>query len=224
MQAFAAGIPIEIIGPEVATTKGVACLLARSGTKLAQVHTIGLNTLAGSGQLSNEMWLRSRGIDRATVHYLAIPTANLASAVANGSIDAAVVTQPFLSQALSNGGFSCLGDDAIEGGPYGTASGFWFTSQSFVQQNPQVVKAFATALLRSNRYSATHLDAEADADAQITGVTLSQAVSTQFFGYPTAVNLGVLQRIASYGFEYGLIQAQVTVENMLWPGVRFTRI
>jgi NitT/TauT family transport system substrate-binding protein len=224
VQAYASGIPIEIIGPEVATTKGVTCLLAQTGTKLAQVHSIGLNTLAGSAQLANEMWLHGRGIDHTAIHYLAIPTANMVSILASGSIDAAVVTQPFVAQALAKGGFSCLGDDGVEYGPYGTASAFWFTSQSFARQNPQIVKAFSTALLRSNRYSATHLDAEIAADEQLTGTPLAPGVATQFFGYPTGINLGVLQRTASYGFQYGLIQSQVTVKNMLWPGIRFTRI
>lgn len=224
MQAYSQGIQIELVGPEVSTTKGSICILAKTGTTLAHVRTIALNSLGGTGQLSDEMWLKSRAIDLHSIQYVAVPYSAQLSAIANGTVDAGVIDQPFLSQALTQGGFSCLGDDTIETGPYGSAAAFWFTSRSYAEQNPQVVKQFTAALLRSNVYSATHPGAEQAADSQITGVSASAAASTQFFGYPTAVNLGVLQRIASLGYQFGLIQNQVTVKDMFWPGVRFTRI
>jgi NitT/TauT family transport system substrate-binding protein len=224
MQAYSEGIPIELIGPQTAFARGTQCLLARSGTTLAQVHTVALNSLGGTSQLTNEIWMRNRGVSPSTINYIAIPYSGELTALRNGTVDAADIDEPFLAEGLTQGGLTCIGDDSVEAGPYGAASSFWFTSRSFAQQNPQVIEEFADGLLRANLYSGTHPAAEYAADEQITGVTPAEAQSTVFYGYPTAINLGVLQRLASRGYQLGLISTQITVKDMFWPGVRYTRI
>ena len=104
------------------------------GKKVATVGLSSHNTLT--------MWeLADRaGVDTSTIELVQLPFGQMAAALASGDVDAAIMQWPFAGDALSAGGVE-LGYNNRELFE-GSATTLFNTSQSFIDQNPNTVRAF----------------------------------------------------------------------------------
>jgi NitT/TauT family transport system substrate-binding protein len=60
--------------------------------------TIAVTTLGGTLQLRAEEWITKNGGDSKTAHLVEVPTSNIPAAPKRNRIDAAMVSEPFLSE------------------------------------------------------------------------------------------------------------------------------
>jgi NitT/TauT family transport system substrate-binding protein len=115
--------------------------------------TIAVPSIAGLSRISIDQWLDSLGLNRSSVKYVEMPSASVPQAVARGTIDAALITEPTLSLSL--------GDNRIFASPYDAIARVfvqtaWFAADEWIAKNPRAVRQFAVAIRDAQRWANQH--------------------------------------------------------------------
>lgn len=108
-----------------------------SGKVIAQ------STLQGISENSTRAWLDANGGDPASVKFIEVPFPAMPAALTSGRIDAAFLSEPFLTVARKNG--------RILGDPFGAIAkhfliSTWATTPAWAAAHPDLVRRYATAI------------------------------------------------------------------------------
>ena len=103
--------------------------------------TIAVSAINDSFSISVRAWVDKFGGDSSSVKLLELPMSSVTAAITAGRIDAAVLIQPFLSQALAAGTVRSMGDPVSATGNHHTDSA-WFTTLAYTQKNPDAINRF----------------------------------------------------------------------------------
>lgn len=159
------GLPIKAVAPAAGYPSDLAKsqirLVAPKGSPLKELKDledkkVAVDTLFQLPHLSLIQALASEGIDTSKIKFVEIPYPSMIDAMASGKVDAADLGDPFLSQALADGGTALVSNGA--GFEPGVTQVIWVASEKYIKQNPEVVKAFALAMEKSNSYAQAHPD------------------------------------------------------------------
>jgi len=115
--------------------------------------TIAVPSIAGLSRISIDQWLDGLGLNRASVKYVEMPSASVPPAVARGTVDAALITEPTLSLSLTDNRIFASPYDAIARVFVQTA---WFASDGWIAKNPRSVRRFALAIRDAQRWANRH--------------------------------------------------------------------
>jgi NitT/TauT family transport system substrate-binding protein len=115
--------------------------------------TIGVPSIAGLSRIATDQWLEGLRLNRASVKYVEIPSASVPQAVARGTIDAALITEPTLSLSLGENRIFASPYDAIARVFVQTA---WFGADDWIARNPRMVRRFAVAIRNAQRWANEH--------------------------------------------------------------------
>lgn len=185
-----------------------------------RVATIGLsshNTLT--------MWelVDRAGGDPTSIELVQLPFGQMAAALDSGDVDAAIMQWPFAAEALAAGGVE-LGYNNRELF-VDTATTMFNTSQSFIDQNPNTVRAFADAMEESILGSTEDPEAAKAALVDGLGITAEQAESARWNdGGDPAVNLTAFETARDLLVKFSTDQSAATalenldVSTVVWPG------
>jgi len=143
----------------------VYALVVPQNSPIAQARdlngkVIAQSTLQGISENSTRAWIDANGGDATTVRFIEVPFPAMPAALESGRIDAAYLSEPFLSVARRTG--------RILGDPLGAIAkhfilGTWTTTQSWAAEHPDVVRAYASAI----RTTATWANANPAKTAEI---------------------------------------------------------
>jgi NitT/TauT family transport system substrate-binding protein len=164
MIARTTGIPITIIAASevegTSNTDNWQDILVKGSSSIqtpAQLagKSVAVNALKGVGEVVIRAALKKLGVDPNSVNLVAMPFPTMCTALNNGPVDAIWVPEPFLSQGLS------LDGDRIVLAPGPTLgryfpNGGYVARDDWVAQNPQLAKAFQTAMNQSLSYAQAH--------------------------------------------------------------------
>ena len=178
LTANANGIPIRTVSTiegqikpddegtvSIASAKsGITDYKQMAGKRLATVGLSSMNTLT-AWALADKA-----GINPKSMKLVQLPFGQMAAALANGDVDAAVMQWPFAGDALNAGGKVLAYNNGVMFG--NTATTFFNTSQSFIDKNPNTVKACSEAMIES--IDAANADPDAARKALIPGMGLSE--------------------------------------------------
>jgi ABC-type nitrate/sulfonate/bicarbonate transport system substrate-binding protein len=143
-------IPFVVVAPAVVYTSAApnsALLVAvnspiRTAKDLAG-KTIGINGVGNISEFGPRAWIDQDGGDSNAVRFLELPYSEMAVALGAGRIDAAWLTEPFLSSTKRNGRVLATAFDAIS---KEFLVGIWFTSAPWAKDHPDLVKRFAAVM------------------------------------------------------------------------------
>lgn len=116
--------------------------------------TVAVNTLNNLGDVTTRAAQENQGADPSALKFVEVPFPDMLAALDRGSVDAAWIPEPFVSQGLA-GGATKLYDPFVEVGKRLTPSQY-FGATKFLDANPDVEKRFAKAMDRSLDYARTH--------------------------------------------------------------------
>ncbi len=191
-----------------------------AGLEGKRVATIGLsshNTLT--------MWeLADRaGADTSSIELVQLPFGQMAAALDSGDVDAAIMQWPFAAEALAAGGVE-LGYNNRELF-VDTATTLFNTSQSFIDQNPNTVRAFADAMTESILGATENPDVAKAALVDGLGITAEQAENARWnIGGDPAVNLSAFETARDLLVKFSTDKAAVAalenldVSTVVWSG------
>ncbi|MFB4311272.1 ABC transporter substrate-binding protein [Actinomadura sp. GTD37] len=117
---------------------------------------IAVNTLKGINEVAVASVLKKNGLQRGDAKLVEMPIPNMPAALKNGQVDAAMLSEPFITVAAGQGAKPLPVSYAGMGANLPFAG--WFASKQYAAQNPDVVKRFTAALKESMAYAEAHPD------------------------------------------------------------------
>jgi NitT/TauT family transport system substrate-binding protein len=158
--AVAQDVPIRIVtsSDDAAATeaKDWQTLVVPEGSPIKSVEdlpgkTIAVNALRGLAEVVISRSLEKQGVDYREVKLLEVPFPEMPSALTTKRVDAALLTEPFLSAVLAEGGTQ-IDAPSVETLP-NFPNGVYVASEQYIAENGDVVDRFARAMNKSLEYA-----------------------------------------------------------------------
>ncbi|MFD8560633.1 ABC transporter substrate-binding protein [Streptosporangium canum] len=191
---------------------------ARSSAKtLADLRgkTIAVATFRSIGTLTLEVALRIHGLTSKDVHLVEMPLPNMPAALASGAIQAAWMTEPFIT-AAGHAGAVKLADMAT-----GPTDAFpiagWGVSAEFAAKNPRTVRAFQRAMAVGQQIAADNRTTVVRVIPGYTSIKKDIAKVITLGEFPRTLSSTRLQRVADQMIEFGYLDKPLDVAPLLLP-------
>jgi NitT/TauT family transport system substrate-binding protein len=175
--------------------------------------------------------LQENGINPKTVDFPAKPVSfpDMSKNLADGTVKAAILPEPFASTAMQQGGAIPLADLNQGATQQFPVEGYVVTKQ-WAAQNPNTLRRFLAALSEGQEVADTDRDAVAKAFEDIKGgpsygqVTQETAGVMALSEYPVGIDESRLQRVSDVMFQFGLEPGRkqaYNISSMLMPTSAF---
>ena len=161
--AVAKNVPIKIVtsSDDAAATeaKDWQTLVVPKGSPIKSVQdlpgkTIAVNALRGLAEVVISRSLEKQGVDYHKVKLLEVPFPEMPAALAANRVDAALLTEPFLSAVLAEGGTQ-IDAPSVETVP-NFPNGVYVAADKYIQQSGDIVDRFSRAMNKSLDYAQSH--------------------------------------------------------------------
>lgn len=159
------GLDLEFVVNAVSATTDVepdtGAVIVRPDSGIASAadlegKTVSVNNLSNIGDTTIRMIVDEAGGDSGTIDFMEVDFPNAAQALELGQVDAAWVTEPFITLAEKEGA-EVLFYNFKEAHPQLDVAGY-FTSGDFAADNPEAVERFQAAMAKSLEYSQENPD------------------------------------------------------------------
>jgi NitT/TauT family transport system substrate-binding protein len=160
--AHVAGLPFVIIAPAgYYTSAGPTTELVTAanspvtGAKDLNGKVIAVTALKDLNWVSIQSWLTRGGADLPSIKYVEVQQPAACSVVTSGRAAAAIVSEPYLSFALRDGGCRVLAPthDAIA---KQFLVGAWFSTTAWAQTHPDAIRRFREVMIETARWAPAH--------------------------------------------------------------------
>lgn len=175
--------------------------------------TIAINTFKNIAELTAKATLEAANVDVGSVKFKEMPFPDMQAAVANKTVDAAFMVEPFITRAQRVAGqIKVL--DAASGPTDNIPIAGYATSGDFAKKNPKTVAAFQRAIAKGQADAADRPTVEpllveyAKVDKETAGLV-------HFGAFPTTLDQTRLQRVVQLMQRYGLLDKELDVKPML---------
>jgi NitT/TauT family transport system substrate-binding protein len=222
--AASKGLPLRVIAgddrynPDSSAVDGAA-LVASKNSGLKDMSDLSGKTIAVVGLKSGpELVLRvaidKAGGDSSKVNYVEIAYPDMVAALKSDRVDAALVTDPFLSQAKADG-LAVLGQPYIDA-MAGRAGILWIGSGTWIQQNPEAGAAFQRAISKAVDYAAENPDAVRDIMSTYTKSSAEAIKATVLPVFDSSITADDMKYWADTMLEYGFIGKAYDPSGLIW--------
>jgi NitT/TauT family transport system substrate-binding protein len=152
------GIPIAVLAPATLYTSKapVTVLVKARGSKLRTGadltgKTLAVSTLRGELQVAASLWVDKNGGDSKSVHFVELPFASMAPALAGGRVDAAMITEPAMTIQkaqieLLSPAYDAIAPEFLIGG--------WVAASLLIHAD--AARRFAAAMAETARWANAH--------------------------------------------------------------------
>ncbi|MEV6848165.1 ABC transporter substrate-binding protein [Actinoplanes sp. NPDC051411] len=175
---------------------------------------IGLINTKGFPSLLTDAALAGVGVPASAVHLVEIPYPNMPAALQNGSIDAAFMTEPYLSQSRKTFGARVV-VDTMSGPTADLPVGGYVSSPRFVTGNPKTLAAFDRAIAKAQAAAADRTLVGQTLPMYVHGLSPSVAQSITLGVFPSSLDPAQLQRVADLMTRFGAIPKHFDVQQLL---------
>jgi NitT/TauT family transport system substrate-binding protein len=199
-----------------ATSKSFQVVVLPSGSISEPYDLLGkrvaVNTLQSITELMGRSALQAAGVDPSGVEWVEVPFPNMIAALRNGEVDAAVMPEPFITQATGQlGAFSVL--DAASGRAADLPIAGLAATAEFVARNPNTIAAFQRAVGRAQAEMADRAVVEQTLPSY-TRIDLKTAARLNLGSWPERVDPAGLQRLADLMQEFGMLSTRFDVSPL----------
>lgn len=165
-----------------------------------------IQTLAAQEVLQND------GVSPSSVTWSQMPPQNMIGALRSGQVGAILATEPYIIEAEQQlGAVEVL--DASTGVTAGLPMSGYFSLNSYAHANPAAVQAFQTALDQAQADCAQRGPVQS-VMSHLTGMVTGSSALVTLGTYPTSLNTGQIQRVATLMYDSGMISNQISVSRL----------
>lgn len=162
-----------------------------------------LETLATQSVLLND------GVQPTQVHWKAMPTQDLISALATGQVNAILVSEPYIYQAESQLGSTEV-IDSLSGSTANLPLSGYFTRSSFARDHAATLRTFQSVLRQAQAEAATGRGVRTTLAHGSQMNTLTAYMVTLGL-YPTSLDVSGVQQLTTLMADYGMLASPVDV-------------
>jgi NitT/TauT family transport system substrate-binding protein len=190
-----------------AKDSGITSLKDLSGKTVAVVQLSSIN-LIGAQKLITDAGAKD-------TKFVAMPFPQMPQALADGRVDAAVITSPYVETALEAGAVP-LAHPSSDLWPNGTIYCYAATS-SYLKENPKVAQEFHDAMVEAITYTKDHEDEAKATLVEHLGLTPEQAQAHVIpSNYVPEINTDSIASIEKVMVEQGAIKKEVDPADLVW--------
>ncbi len=221
--AHAKGFDFAFLAPGVegvAGTHDVHALLVPANSPVQSVKdlagkTVAVNTLGNINEAAVRALADKAGIAPDSIRLVEVPFPDMAAALARGSADAALVLEPFVTDATTRGLARVL--DPSPHAPFGSPYliGGWFAKKAWIKDHPAEAAAFARAVVKASAFIAAQPDKARDILAERTKLSPELAKKIVLPRFPETLAPSALQGVIDVSARFGLLPAAFPAAEIL---------
>jgi NitT/TauT family transport system substrate-binding protein len=212
INAHARGLPFIYAAPGLLTTiKAPAIgLLAPTASAIKDAKDFDGKSVAVSGlkniaQIAASSWIDANGGDSKTVKFIELPFPSLVPALAQGTIQASVANEPWMTLASENGNRLIFMDKGALA-PAFLLSG-WVTTHDWVQKNPDTLARFVSSVHQIAVWANANQQAAAPILAKYTKSDIAVIERMHRGTFAEKFDPGYVQPVIDAAAKYGVIAA-----------------
>jgi NitT/TauT family transport system substrate-binding protein len=221
--AHLAGVPVILVAPSGANSvkspiDGIV-VAKDSPIKIAKDlngKTMMTSALENILQVQADAWIEKNGGDWKSVKWVEAPPSQEGGSVATNRVDAATITEPFLSAAVGTGDVRLLAYTGAEVSPL-VVEGGYFCMTDYAKAHPDVIKKFSKAVLDAGQWANTHHD---EATAIMAKYAKSSGKAVGHAIYPESFKASDLQPLIDASAKYGAIKSSFKAADLVIPELR----
>jgi NitT/TauT family transport system substrate-binding protein len=217
--AIARNIPVVMIAPAVVYSKADSnpnFVVAKDGPikspKDLVGATFGVSTLADLNQLSLLAWLDANGVPRDGVKFVELKFGELGSALQRNIIQAAIITEPFKTDAMRAGQIRDFSDTYLSIAPE-ISPMVWFASKAWLQKNPDTAKRLVSAIYATARWSNSHTKETGDMLAKLAKMDPAVVANMKRLIFATSNERKYSEPLLKLAARYNMIPRPVSFEE-----------
>jgi NitT/TauT family transport system substrate-binding protein len=175
--------------------------------------TFGVNALGGVAELQTRVVMEKAGVDPNSVQMVEMPFPDMPAAIARGDIDAGYASEPFVTTILDAGGKIVVAPGAYIAPEY--PLGNYATSRQTLQEDPELVERFTTAMDRSTAYARENPDAIRGIIPTYTQIPAQLADRMRLPVFTSEMDEAAVEEQLGYLEQYGVVEEAPTVDELL---------
>lgn len=216
------GLPFSYIAAGILNTSEfpLSGLLVRADSaardaKSLNGQTIAVNAVNTFSTVATDAWVDSNGGDSKTLKFIELPLPQMASAVAQGTVQGAFAGEPFFTMAIARGDLRVA--MFTKGGIAATymPSG-WFADAGWIQKNKAIAAQFAAAMYDAAVWA--NANRQAVAPILVSSLKLPEAVARGLSAppyYGEALRVTDIQPVIDAAVKYGAIQTPFRAQDLI---------
>jgi NitT/TauT family transport system substrate-binding protein len=220
--AVAQEVPIKIVtsSDDAAKTEEEdwQTLVVRKGSPIKGVEdlpgqTIAVNALRGLAEVVISRSLEKQGVDYREVKLLEVPFPEMPAALSQKRVDAALLTEPFLSAVLAEGGTQ-IDAPSVETLP-SFPNGVYVAAEEHIAENGDVVDRFSRAMNKSLDYAQAHPEEVRRIIPTFTEVPEAAAQELRLPVFDSELDRDGIELEAELTAKYGIIDEAPAYEDLV---------
>lgn len=213
-------VPITMFaaGSQFATSAPTAMLCVAKASPLRAPRdfagkTIAVSTVHGLSDAATRAWLTRAGVSIANIKIIEIPFAQMAASLERGTIDGAVIAEPFLTAAKLAGELA-VGNvfDAIAPSFYQTG---WIASPDYLAANPDTARRLVETAYAIARWANAHHAESGTIIAKYAKLDEATAKAMTRTAYATSLDLKEIQPLLDVAATYGMIKRPIKAAEIV---------
>lgn len=211
------GLPVRFIsGNDVGAADHGIFVAEDSGIETVEDlagKTFAVNNLQNIGSVAVYALLEDAGLDPSAVDLIEMPYPDMQAALERGAVDAIWQVEPFQASAAA-AGFVKL-SDLFTGPVDGMPVAGWITTETFLQENPEAVEAFRTAIAASGQELQDNRARLVELVPTFTKVPAEVVEQIEMPRFEGRLDGGQLQKTADLMHKYNIIDAALDTRPLL---------
>lgn len=176
---------------------------------------VGIQSLSDLDTIATRAWADEHGGDSKTIQFVEMPMSAKAAALEGHRLDAAIVGQPFLTQALDTGKMRVLSPALTSIAPRFSQSA-WFTTPQWAAVHADAIARFRRAVDKANAYTNEHHAEVAAAVSEVLRVPSIELHGT----LGTTLTERDIQPVIDVAEKYHVIDRTLSARDLLAPAAR----
>ncbi|MBW8795236.1 MAG: ABC transporter substrate-binding protein [Streptomyces sp.] len=222
MIAQSNGVPVQAIASGVASTgvagKDFGGLVVKKGSSITspgqlEGKKVAVNTLKNINETAVRESVRKAGGDPDKVDFVELAFDQMPAALDKGRIDAAMAVEPALATMKLQGATE-IASPLVDVAQNLTVA-MYFTSTSYAQKNPAVVKKFQEAVAESLSYADAHPDAVRQIVTTYTKTPADVLAKVTLPKWPAEANRSSIEALEKLSEQDGLFKAAPDLDKLL---------
>ncbi|MFG2937599.1 ABC transporter substrate-binding protein [Streptomyces sp. NPDC048282] len=222
MIARSNGVPVQAISNGVASTgvegKDFGGLVVKQGSSITSAKQlegkkVAVNTLKNINETAVRESVRKAGGDPDKVSFVELAFDQMPAALDKGQIDAAMAVEPALA-TMKGQGATEIASPLVDVAKNLTVA-MYFTSTSYAQQNPAVVKEFQEAIAESLTYADAHPDEVRQIVTTYTKTPADVLAQVTLPKWPADANRSSIEALEKLSEQDGLFKTAPDLDKLL---------
>ena len=205
------GLPIVMLCPAAIFANNVPdVMLAKARSSAFKTgadlngKTVAVTSLSGLLSVGASAWIDKNGGDAKSVHFVELPLSEMSPALRQGRIDAAMISEPFITQNRAD--IAALGDGFGAIAPRFIVGAF-IAAKPWAQANADVARRFVAAMLETARWANVNHAATARMLAEHDKLDAQTVAAMARSTYGESIDPALLTPAFAAALKYGALKA-----------------